>query len=80
VLPGEHSIFDYGLLASNGSNIKVVNNGHTVQVVSGEAWQYHCSGSSSSSSRRGHLRPHSASGEVGTIKSFMMVAAAEVLL
>ncbi|KAF6259944.1 alpha carbonic anhydrase [Scenedesmus sp. NREL 46B-D3] len=33
VVPGEHSIFDYGLLASNGSNVKVVNNGHTVQVV-----------------------------------------------
>jgi hypothetical protein len=34
VLPGEHSIFDYGVLASNGSNVKIVNNGHTVQVVS----------------------------------------------
>jgi hypothetical protein len=34
VLPGEHSIFDFGVLASNGSNVKIVNNGHTVQVVS----------------------------------------------
>jgi hypothetical protein len=25
---------NYGQLPSNGSNIKVVNNGHTVQVVS----------------------------------------------
>lgn len=32
---GDQSIFGYGKLESNATNIKVVNNGHTVQVVSG---------------------------------------------
>lgn len=31
---GQETKLDYGQLPSNGSNIKVVNNGHTVQVVS----------------------------------------------
>lgn len=34
IADGDETRFDYGQLASNGSNIKVVNNGHTVQVVS----------------------------------------------
>jgi hypothetical protein len=36
---GEETRLNYGLLASNGSNVKVVNNGHTVQVVSGHLLQ-----------------------------------------
>lgn len=34
IADGQETRFDYGQLVSNGSNIKVVNNGHTVQVVS----------------------------------------------
>lgn len=34
IADGEETRFSYGQLPSNGSNIKVVNNGHTVQVVS----------------------------------------------
>lgn len=33
VADGDETRLSYGQLASNGSNIKIVNNGHTVQVV-----------------------------------------------
>lgn len=44
----EDSIFGFKPLSSNGSNVKIVNNGHTVQVVSrcGAYWNTAAAGAS----------------------------------